>query len=276
MDNIFINEVFDSSIKDFLKLQKQSDEILENSFCISVLKMLATIYGEVDIINPYIIRNEKSFKNNIMKFGYSEESYEVFKDNFLKYFQIEFKNNNLNPKKDNPYFVKVQKDLIDMFITKKINYQVSEEEQKTFFSLLYTNKTTNPLKVSYNFLTAKDVNEVEEYFMEQLEKCEEALNPIKKSDILNIEAYEILNYSLTDIANMDSESVDKINENIYNFFDIDEEAENKNDLLNTAIENYKKYNSRLTSGNGYVDILLVMGIIVTGILILSVATFIIF
>ena len=75
---------------------------------------------------------------------------------------------------------------------------------------------------------------------------------------------------------MDAESVDKINENVYNFFDIDEDAENKSDLLNSAIANYKKYNSKLTSGNGYVDILLVMGVVVTGIMILSIVSLMIF
>jgi len=276
MENIFINEAFDSSIKEYLKLKKDSNEIIANSFAIMVLNMLASIYGEIDIINPYIIKNERSFKLNITKFGYSSEDYEKFKEEYLKYYDIEKENQTLNIKRSNPYFVSIQKSLIDMFMKKKENYQVTESEEKSFFEMLYTTKTTNPLRASYNYLTAKDIKEVEEYYFEQKEKEAEKLETPKKSNVLNIEAYEILNYSLTDIANMDSESVDKVNENVYNFFEIDEDAENKNDLLNSAIENYKKYNSRLTTGNGYVDILLIMGIVVTGILILTVASIIIF
>ena len=34
MESIFINEAFDSSIKEFIKLQKESDEVKENSFAI--------------------------------------------------------------------------------------------------------------------------------------------------------------------------------------------------------------------------------------------------
>jgi len=275
MENIFINEAFDKAIKDYLMVKKSNDEITANSFAVMVLNMLASIYGEVDIINPYIIKNEKSFKHNVTKFGYSSEDYEEFLNDFLKYYQLEEQNKTLEVKKSNPYFVKTQKRLIDMFCKKKFTYKVTSAEEKEFFNLLYTSKTDDPLRSSYNYLTASSVSEVEEYFYEQIDNEPESEKP-KKSNVLNIEAYEILNYSLTDIANMDAESVDKVNQNVYSFFEIDEDAENKNDLLNSAIENYKRYNSRLTSGNGYVDILLVMGVVVTGILILTVASFIIF
>lgn len=275
MENIFINEAFDSAIKNYLKNKNTNNEVMANSFAMMVLKMLANIYGEVDIINPYILKNEKSFKQNITKFGYSSDEYNKFKNDFLEYYSIKNENQELNVKKANPYFVKVQKELVDMFCKKKVNYKVSREDEKAFFELLYTTKTDHPLRSSYNFLTAKNVKEVENYFYEQIDKEPEKVETPKKNNVLNIEAYEILNYSLTDIANMDADSVDKLNENVYSFFDIDEDAENKSDLLNSAIENYKRYNSRLTSGNGYVDILLVMGVVVTGIMILAIASYII-
>lgn len=273
MENIFVNEAFESAVKKYIDLGKINNEIVANSFEVMVLKMLAVIYGETDIINPYIIKSEKSFKQNITKFGYSVEEYEDFKTEFLEYYYLEEENKNLQLKKANGYFIKIQKKLIDMFFLKKANYRITEDEEKSFFDLLYTSKTTNPLRMSYNYLTAKNYREVEDYFYAKLEESQETPEPPKKSNVLNIEAYEILNYSLTDIANMDSESVDKLNENVYNFFDIEEDAENKSDLLNEAISNYKRYNSRLTSGNGYVDILLVFGIVMTGVLLLAIATY---
>lgn len=276
MESIFINEAFDSSIKEFIKLQKESDEVKENSFAIIVLKILACIYGDIDIINPYIVKNEKIFKQNLMKFGCSSELYEEFVLNFKDFFKIDEHNKVAIEKKENPYFVDVQKNLIDIFMCKKKNYKVSEEEEKAFFGLLYTSETEEPLKLTYNHLTAKNPDEVEFYYYQQLDALTDDTEPPRKSNILNLEAYEILNYSLTDIANMDADSVDEVNERIYSFFEIDEDVTNKNELLNAAIDNYKKYNSKLTSGNGYVDILLVMGIVVTGILVLTVASFIIF
>ena len=88
MENMFINEAFDSSIKEYLKLKEAYNEIVDNSFSIMVLKILASIYGEVDIINPYIIRNENSFRQNIIKFGFSKESYENFKNSYLEFYNI--------------------------------------------------------------------------------------------------------------------------------------------------------------------------------------------
>lgn len=275
MDSLFINEAFDSAIKSYMNIKINSNEIIENSFLIMVLKMLSFIYDEIDIINPYILKNEKAFQLNIAKFGYNIDEYKKFKDNFDNYYKIEKENANLEIKIPNPYFVSVQKQLIDMFCQKKENYIVSDLEEKQFFELLYTTKTSNLIRSSYNYLTAVDIKEVENYFYEQMDKNEKKLEPPKKNNVLNIEAYEILNYSLTDIANMDSDSVDQINENVYSFFKVDLDAENKSDLLNEAIENYKKYNTRLTSGNGYVDILLVMGVVVTGIMILVIASYII-
>ncbi len=275
MDNVFINEAFESSINAYIKLETEYNEVIANSFSIIVLKLLSSIYGETDITNPFIIKNEESFKQNLTKFGYSVEEYEEFKSNFLEYYKIEEENQSLELKKDNPYFVKIQKQLIDMFFKKRNSYSVSLNEESEFFDLLYTTKTTNPLRASYNYLTAKNIKEVETYYYGKVDEEAEKIETPQKSNVLNLEAYEILNYSLTDIANMDASSVDKINENVYNFFEISEEADNKIDLLNEAIENYKKYNSRLTSGNGYVDILLVMGVVVTGVLLLAIATLVI-
>lgn len=264
MDNVFINEAFDNSIKDYLNSKKLNEEIANNSFTLIALKMLACIYGEIDIINPYILKNEKAFKQNIIKFGYSDDEYAHFKRDFTEFYKIEQLNKNMICKKVDPLFRKILKHLIDMYCEKKFNYKVAEAEEMEFFDLIYKSGISD-----------NDIEEINNYFHAKKEQHKEEIAIPKKTNVLNIEAYEILNYSLTDIANMDAVSVEKINENVYNFFAVDVNAENKNDLLNEAIENYKRANSRLSTGNGYVDILLIMGIVVTGILLLTIATFVI-
>ena len=62
----------------------------------------------------------------------------------------------------------MQKDLIDMLIAKKMNFYVTEKEIKEIYDLLYTPFSKNPLRVSYNFLTAPDVLEIDKYFKKQL------------------------------------------------------------------------------------------------------------
>ena len=44
---------------------------------------------------------------------------------------------------------------------------------------------------------------------------------------LNIDAYEILKYSLEDINKTDADQLDEVNKKVYNYFDINENAINK-------------------------------------------------
>ena len=64
----------------------------------------------------------------------------------------------------------------------------------------------------------------------------------------------------------------KVNDNVLNFFRINKEEPNKEDMLLKAISYYQKYGNRLTSGNGYVDMLLFLSVLVTALFI----TFLVF
>jgi hypothetical protein len=66
-----------------------------------------------------------------------------------------------------------------------------------------------------------------------------------------------------------------INNQIYLHFGIKESTINKEYLLEKEIEKIKKGREKITSGNGYVDILLVMGIICTIVMLVTIATLLI-
>jgi hypothetical protein len=95
----------------------------------------------------------------------------------------------------------------------------------------------------------------------------------KEKHYLNVKAYELLNYSFDDIKNMDSSDVDKVNSQVYDYFKIRENAINKEYLLDKAIEAIERENNKVTSGNGYVDILLVISVICTALMILGIVVF---
>ena len=130
----------------------------------------------------------------------------------------------------------------------------------------------NPLRVSYNFLQASDVLEVDRYFKIQMKENIKVILP-KEKHYLNVKAYELLNYSFDDIKNMDSSDVDKVNSQVYDYFKIRENAINKEYLLDKAIEAIERENNKVTSGNGYVDILLVISVICTALMILGIVVF---
>ena len=274
MNQFFINEAFDKAVNDYLKSADQPQGIVYNSFLVVVARILIIMYSELDILNSLAINDEELLKKNLMRFGYSASSLEIFFSNLQQYYDIEKENETKKVKIKNEYFILVQKDLIDMLIAKKLNFYVTEKEIKEIYDLLYTPFSKNPLRVSYNFLTAPDVLEIDKYFKKQLKENVKIIKPQEKH-YLNIKAYEILNYSMGDLNKMDNNELERVNHQIYDYFKIRENAINKEYLLEKAIEALERENNKITSGNGYVDILLVMSIICTIIMVVGIITFVV-
>ena len=284
---MFINEAFTKAINDYLKSSDNIQGVTYNSFLVVVLRSLVSIYSELDIVNPKVMDDAELLKDNLSKFGYSKTDVEVFLSNLQLFLDFEKENEKRSVKNKNPYFIIIQKELVDMLnsmqvvkfvilvdmlIKKKLNFYLTEAEVIEFYDLLYTPYSKNPLRVSYNFLQANDVLEVDRYFKIQMKENIKVILP-KEKHYLNVKAYELLNYSFDDIKNMDSSDVDKVNSQVYDYFKIRENAINKEYLLDKAIEAIERENNKVTSGNGYVDILLVISVICTALMILGIVVF---
>ena len=59
----------------------------------------------------------------------------------------------------------------------------------------------------------------------------------------------------------------------YEYFEVDAESPNREEDLNKAVDYYKLYGKKITTGNGYVDILLLMSVIVTSLSVISIIIF---
>lgn len=271
---VFINEAFTKAINDYLKSVEQPKSVVYNSFLVVVIRLLIIMYSELDIVNPMVINDEDLLKNNLAKYGYSKNNLDIFFSDLQVYYELEKDNENKTIKVKNPYFITVQKELIDMLIAKKLNFHLKEKEVQDFYSLLYTPYSKNPLQVSYNFLMADDVLEIDNYFKKQMKENVKVVVPREKH-YLNVKAYELLNYSMDQINNMDANEIDRVNHQVYDYFKIRENAINKEYLLDKAIEAIEREKNKVTSGNGYVDILLIMSIICTVIMVVGIITFIV-
>lgn len=274
MEHVFINEAFTQAINDYLKSVEQPKGVIYNSFLVIVIRMLIVLYSELDIVNPLVINDEDLLKSNLTKYRFSKYQLDIFFSDLQVYYDIEKEQKDKIVKKPNPYFISVQKLLIDMLIAKKLNFQLKEKEVQDFYNLLYTPYSPNPLQVSYNFLMAEDVLEIDRYFRQQMKENVKQVKTREKH-YLNVKAYELLNYSMNDLYQMDANEVDKINSQVYDYFKIRENAINKEYLLDKAIEAIERENNKVTSGNGYVDILLVLSIICTIIMVVGILTFIV-
>lgn len=273
MDKVFINEAFSKAINDYQNSIDNPQGIKYNSFLVVVIRLLVSIYSELDIINPYMMEDEDLLKTNLAKFNYHKTNIELFLSNLELFYDYELVNEKKKIKSKNPYFIEIQKSLVDMFICKKLNFYITEEETNTFYDLLYTPYSKNPLRVSFNFLQSKDPLEVDSYFRKEMREKIKVILP-KEKNYLNVKAYELLNMSFDNIKNLSENELNKVNSEVYDYFKIRENAINKEYLLEKAIEAKLRENNKITSGNGYVDILLVMSVVCTALMILGIIVFI--
>ena len=235
MKSYFVNEAVDNAVNDYMRSKDVPEGILYNSFLVVVIRILINIYGQLDIITPYQTKSLETLKDNLKKYGAT-------------------------------YFVEIQKCLIDLFNLKRKNFGVTESDCKEFFDLLYTPGTSNPLRQSYNFLKASNIYEVAEYYQAKMaEKFEE--DKEEEKNLLGFDVYKLFNISVNDLSKMNASDIDNLNNQIYESLDISENAINKDYLLNEKIKEIKMQNTPITTGNGYVDILLIMSVIVTTIMV---------
>ena len=260
----FINDAFTFAVNKYLNSKEMPESTDYNSFLVVVVRSLMAIYDELDILNPFYFNDENLLYSNLVKYGYGNvEIDELFKE-IQKYYE----------KENDDGFIFIEKRLVDMFIQKYKSMNLSEEEIAKFRDLLYSPQSANPLLVSYNFLMAKDPNDIINYFEKKLEE-NVRIEPEPVKETLNLEAYEILKYSLEDIKNMSANELEDVNKKVYSYFDINANAINKKYLLDKAVYDYNHPKSALSTGNGYVDILFILSIIATLAMVIFIITLIV-
>lgn len=265
MDNkVFVNEAFTYAINQYLNSKQMPESEQYNSFFVVVVRTLMAIYDELDLLNPYYFSDEKLLMTNLSKYGYGSVEIEELLKEMQNYYQ----------KESDDGFIFIEKRLVDMFIQKFRSMKISQEEINNFRYMLYTPRAKSPLMVSYNFLMAKNPNEIQNYFETELEK-NARIETEKVKETLNLEAYEILKYSLEDIKQMSAEELDDVNKKVYNYFDINANAINKKYLLDKAVYDYNHPRSAFSTGNGYVDILFILSLVATLAMVILIITFII-
>lgn len=256
---IFINPAIGSAIQNYLTYKANPSREEFNQFLVVIVRTLTLIYGELDIVNPYRTNNENGFDENLKKFGFTNEELEEFKKDILEYYENE---GNLEVQKG--LFVEIQKQLVDMFVLRKSHVLVSDEEIEQFKSLLYLKNDINPTKFALYYKFTPNSNEILNYLHSKLfEINHDYIFSEYKEISLGAEAYQLAGFNAVEVMNMKEEEILNINNKVYHFFRIKETDANKRNRLEDAILYYKKYGSTMTTGNGYVDLLLLLSVIAT-------------
>lgn len=273
-EGYFINVALDKAIKDYISSSKTQDGILYNSFLVVTIRILALIYGKLDILNPYYLNNSVVFFNNLSKYGMSQIDIALFKEELLSYYEFENINNERNIKIKNPYFKTTLEYLIDMFVKKQKSTEVSYTEEEKFLELIYSTHTKNPYRISYGYLMLESDLYSEKYYYSKLNEIEMTKDLSKTINAsLNLEALKAAGINLSNLESMSTEEIIAAQNNIYDYFEIDTSSLDREEKLQEKLNLYKMYGNKVTTGNGYVDILLLMSVIVTSISIISIIIF---
>lgn len=262
MNRVIISEAFDYAISNYINYRQKKESLEYNSFFVVVIRLLCIIYDEPSIIRPYIDKNAQQLEMNLCRYGYDIDKVIDFKQ------QLDIAYNLSLIQKSNPYFLNIQKILVDMLMKRKDKENI-DEKIKQFYDLMYTPENKNPLQLSELFLNATDEWEIDKYFKQELIKHQK-VEVDKPKIILNPEAYAYYGLTMEQVNDMSGDYLDLINHQIYLHFKIKENAINKEYLLEKALEREKRKN--ITTKKGYVDILLMLSIIGTISMIVVVVT----
>ncbi len=265
--NVFVNEAISKAIADYIKFKERPDRAEFHSFLVVVIRTLVLIYGELDIVNPYRTNNALGLDTNLKKFGCSEEVLQELKRQILLYSQ-----NSENESLQRELFVSIEKTLIDLFALRKKSVDVSEEVVAQFKSLLYLKNDLNVYKkeLYQKFTPNSDI--LFYYLNNKLFEVKHNFTFTEFKDVaLSAEAYQLAGFNAVEVMHLKEEEIENINNKVYHFFRIKDNDLNKRGRLDEAIRYYKKYGNTITSGNGYVDLLLLMSVIATGLLLVVVA-----
>lgn len=273
-EEYFVNIAIQKAIKQYLASINNKDSINFNSFLVVIIRILVLIYGYADIINPFYLKSSVAFFNNLGKYNMSESNIALFMEEILNYYNFECSNNSGNTKVKNPYFRSSLKYLVDMFVLKKRNVSVSFEEEEEFLELIYTKHTKNSYRENYNNLINDDPLYIEKYYYSKSNELEMTKDLGKTiSAELNLEALKYVGVNLSNLADMSEEEILAAKKNAYDYFAVDAEASTREEDLEKSLNYYKLYGKKITSGNGYVDILLLMSVIVTSFSIIAIIIF---
>lgn len=258
VENIFINPAIEYGIANYLNYQENGNCKNAYIFEMYVIKALCIIYGEKSVILPYKIDNEKAFKCNLLMYDLKESDMELF----IKYMNdyYEYMRHIKDVNKPTDLIMKIETILIEMINRRGKKHAFTPEEFAEFdtiFNPLNGNLKKIKSLVASNSGLIVNIwnNKKEELSNTQLHLM--AINP----NLLHPSMYSKYGYEIKEIALMSQDAIEEVNRCIV-------EEETKNNLLSQEKTiKTNKFRIVLTSGNGFVDKLMLLSIIATEIMV---------
>ena len=151
-----------------------------------------------------------------------------------------------------------------MYVLKVKSVGLDNSNLDSFKQLLYLSITANNYMKNDldKYLTQKDI--IDKYLNFKLFSVNNNFNLENvKRHTLRDEAYMLLGYNMSQVNSFTDQDLKRVNEEIYRFFRVDSNESNRDVLLDKAVEYYKRYGNKVTTGNGFVDLLVYASVLAT-------------
>lgn len=250
--NSFINDSISYGISNYMLIKQGKDYDKAHIFEVYVIRCLCKIYGDLNIINPYRIGNENSFKSNLIMYGLKVSEMEEFIKLMSDYSKW------LNSEKQvgkTDITSKIEIILINMVIERNKNNKFTVEEIEFFDK--YFDPVNNNFATLHELIT-RDVSIVPMYWNRKKVLLNSVLKfKLIRNDLLSSSLYNKYGLDKEQLEGMSEEKLRNINNRILEKEKLDDKRKKK----------FIPKNLIITSGNGFVDTIMLLSIMTTEIMI---------
>lgn len=262
---VFINSAITNGLQAYIaKLDNQDFSLSHVSelkvieshvFEFKIIDFLISLYGKINIINVYEIKNEKKFKNNLMFYGASEEDIDNFfnlLNEYDKWLNSKFNNEKNNIIRDIFYL------LAKLVILKEKVNKISDEEMKVYQDLFTLKDNKINRIVDMSALSKEEVLHAWDRALEDSKK--ETVPNNEEPLLLDENKYEKYGLELEDVKQLPEEKIKILNDDI-------NKRDESDDVSNGGRNKDKPKTLVLSTGNGFIDGLVLLSIVCTEIMI---------
>lgn len=257
VDKFFINPSIENGIRSYMLYKDGKTYPPIYTFEMNVIKVLAIIYGEKSILLPYKIDNEKAFECNLLMYDLKETDMK----NFIKYMNdyYEFMKNYKSEKKATGLTTEIEKILLEMIIKRSKRKEFTPKEISEFDKIF--NPIEGNLKKIKSLVSSNNGLIVRAWQTNKLELSNTQLRMIAVNpNLLESALYTKYGYNIKTIASLSEEEI----ENVNHIITIEENRLNLEEPKKSA---FKRGKIVLSTGNGFVDKLMLLSIIATELMI---------
>lgn len=249
MKNYFINSFIENGISNYLLMKSDMMYEREHTFEVYVIKALCKIYGEINIINPYKIHSENSFKCNLLMYGLTEKEMELL----FSYFDMYEDWLNSDNVGKTELTTKIEKILINMLLIKCRKRMIDEETLDWFDN--FFDPVDNNLAKLHSLITF-DNDAVPNYWKRKKMGLSNKVSLVDiRTDLLAKDDYATYGINIKDVEKMSHNQVVELNDKIQ-----EKEKKGRNVL-------FKPRKIIISSGSGFVDTLMLLSIMATEVMV---------